>query len=108
MHVTSNATTISGTRLGLRDFTRLAARIRESGLVLYGFGERKTPKPFLASCNKFIYTENLVYHEEVVPQADRAVLSRTDGLCSPASASSSQHDNWTSTPAPTDIPSSAI
>ncbi|KAK8092888.1 NYN domain-containing protein [Apiospora kogelbergensis] len=41
------------------DFTRLAARIRESGLVVYGFGERKTPEPFVASCDKFIYVENL-------------------------------------------------
>ncbi|HVV19231.1 MAG TPA: NYN domain-containing protein [Pseudonocardiaceae bacterium] len=41
------------------DFTRLAARIRESGLTVYGFGERKTPKPFVAACDKFIYTENL-------------------------------------------------
>jgi uncharacterized LabA/DUF88 family protein len=41
------------------DFTRLAARIRESGLIVYGFGERKTPKPFVAACDKFIYTENL-------------------------------------------------
>jgi hypothetical protein len=32
------------------DFTRLAARIRESGLTVYGFGERKTPKPFVAAC----------------------------------------------------------
>jgi uncharacterized LabA/DUF88 family protein len=39
------------------DFTRLAARIRESGLVVYGFGEQKTPKPFVAACDKFIYTE---------------------------------------------------
>jgi uncharacterized LabA/DUF88 family protein len=43
------------------DFTRLAARIRESGLTVYGFGERKTPKPFVAACDKFIYIENLVY-----------------------------------------------
>ncbi|MFB8440427.1 NYN domain-containing protein [Streptomyces niveus] len=41
------------------DFTRLAARIRESGLTVYGFGERKTPKPFVAACDKFIYVENL-------------------------------------------------
>lgn len=41
------------------DFTRLASRIRESGLVAYGFGERKTPKPFVSACDKFIYTENL-------------------------------------------------
>lgn len=41
------------------DFTRLASRLRESGLTVYGFGERKTPKPFVAACDKFIYIENL-------------------------------------------------
>ncbi|MFZ3126436.1 MAG: NYN domain-containing protein [Rhodoferax sp.] len=41
------------------DFTRLATRIREAGLVVYGFGERKTPEPFVAACDKFIYTEIL-------------------------------------------------
>lgn len=41
------------------DFTRLAARIRESGLTVYGFGERKTPAPFVAACDKFIHIENL-------------------------------------------------
>ncbi|HET7301428.1 MAG TPA: NYN domain-containing protein [Oleiagrimonas sp.] len=41
------------------DFTRLAARIRESGLTVYGFGEEKTPAPFVAACDKFIYTEIL-------------------------------------------------
>ena len=41
------------------DFTRLATRIRESGLVVYGFGERKTPKPFVAACDKFIYSDIL-------------------------------------------------
>ena len=42
------------------DFTPLAARIRESGLKVYGFGEKKTPNPFVAACDKFIYTELLV------------------------------------------------
>jgi hypothetical protein len=41
------------------DFTRLAARIREEGLKAYGFGERKTPKPFVAACTMFVYVENL-------------------------------------------------
>jgi len=45
------------------DFTRLAARLRESGLTVYGFGERKTPKPFVAACDKFIYTENLGFDD---------------------------------------------
>jgi len=41
------------------DFTRLASRIRENGLKVYGFGEKKTPKAFMGACDKFIYTENL-------------------------------------------------
>jgi len=41
------------------DFTRLAARIREEGLEVIGFGEQKTPKPFVSACDKFIYTELL-------------------------------------------------
>lgn len=41
------------------DFTRLACRIRESGLIVYGFGEKKTPEPFQKACDKFTYTENL-------------------------------------------------
>lgn len=46
------------------DFTRLATRIREAGLVVYGFGERKTPEPFVAACDKFIYTEILRIKQE--------------------------------------------
>jgi len=41
------------------DFTRLAARLRESGRIVYGFGEKKTPKAFVSVCDKFIYTEIL-------------------------------------------------
>ncbi|MCF7985136.1 MAG: NYN domain-containing protein [Thiohalocapsa sp.] len=41
------------------DFTPLAARIRESGLKVYGFGEQKTPDAFVAACDKFIFTELL-------------------------------------------------
>jgi uncharacterized LabA/DUF88 family protein len=51
------------------DFTRLAARIRESGLTVYGFGERKTPKPFVAACDKFTYIENLAYAESATTPA---------------------------------------
>ncbi|KAH7250989.1 NYN domain-containing protein [Fusarium tricinctum] len=46
------------------DFTRLASRIRESGLMVYGCGERKTPKPFVTACDKFIYVENLIPRTE--------------------------------------------
>jgi uncharacterized LabA/DUF88 family protein len=41
------------------DFTKLASRIREDGLLVYGFGERKTPESFVVACDKFIYTEVL-------------------------------------------------
>lgn len=41
------------------DFTPLASRIRESGLMVYGFGKNKTPQAFINACDKFVYTENL-------------------------------------------------
>src|SRR5210317_1118886 len=46
------------------DFTPLVLRILESGLPVYGFGEKKTPKPFVDACSPFIYTENLVSEKE--------------------------------------------
>ena len=46
------------------DFTPLVLRILESGLPVYGFGEKKTPQPFVDACSPFIYTENLVSVEE--------------------------------------------
>lgn len=49
------------------DFTRLATRLRESGRAVYGFGEQKTPKPFVAACDKFIFTEILRPENSVVP-----------------------------------------
>lgn len=42
------------------DFTRLATRIREDGLVVYGFGEQKAPKAFVSACDRYIYVENLL------------------------------------------------
>ena len=51
------------------DFTRLAQRLREDGLAVYGFGERKTPEAFRNACNRFIYVENLV---EAVPEKGSA------------------------------------
>lgn len=41
------------------DFTRLATRMREAGKLVYGLGERKTPEPFIAACDKFIFFEVL-------------------------------------------------
>jgi len=46
------------------DFTRLASRIREEGIDVYGFGEQKTPESFRQACTRFIYTENLTLPTE--------------------------------------------
>ena len=57
------------------DFTRLAARIRESGLRVYGFGEKKTPRPFVSACDRFIYTE--VFSDTVPGKPEAAKVSRS-------------------------------
>lgn len=49
------------------DFTRLASRIREEGLLVYGFGEKKTPKPFVSACDKFVFTEVLRFEGDTAP-----------------------------------------
>ncbi|MEV6237499.1 NYN domain-containing protein [Lentzea sp. NPDC051838] len=81
------------------DFTRLAARLRESGLTVYGFGERKTPKPFVAACDKFIYIENLTYPEEP-PALDGAAQLKADktlvNLLRNAIDAASDDEGWAS------------
>ena len=90
------------------DFTRLAARLRESGLTVYGFGERKTPKAFVAACDKFIYIENLRREAAAAagsadtapaaaPRASAAQLKRDAGLLSQlrgAVEAASDDDGW--------------
>jgi hypothetical protein len=49
------------------DFTRLAQRLREDGLAVFGFGERKTPEAFRNACTRFIYVENLIDAVEPAP-----------------------------------------
>jgi uncharacterized LabA/DUF88 family protein len=46
------------------DFTRLATRLREAGMKVFGIGEKKTPEPFIVACDKFIYIEILKYQPE--------------------------------------------
>jgi uncharacterized LabA/DUF88 family protein len=46
------------------DFTRLATRLREAGMLVYGIGEKKTPDPFIVACDKFIYIEILKSRSE--------------------------------------------
>jgi uncharacterized LabA/DUF88 family protein len=50
------------------DYTRLATRIRETGVFVMGIGEKKTPKPFVNACDVFVYTENLVVEKKAVQQ----------------------------------------
>ena len=82
------------------DFTRLAARIRESGLIVYGFGERKTPDPFVAACDKFIYTDILVAKpdgEQPLKPRTAAQLKQDAGLVNllrNALEAASDDDGW--------------
>ena len=54
------------------DFTPLASRIRESGLIVYGFGRSNTPEAFRKACDKFIYVENLVSEAEKTAAAEES------------------------------------
>lgn len=74
------------------DFTRLATRIREAGLSVYGFGEEKTPKPFVAACDKFIYTEILRKPSAGSPVAPRQAPLKP--LLNSAIAAVAQEDGW--------------
>lgn len=59
------------------DFTRLATRLREAGMRVIGFGEKKTPQPFISACDKFIYLEILkAPGEKVEKPSARATTAR--------------------------------
>jgi uncharacterized LabA/DUF88 family protein len=58
------------------DFTRLAARLRESGRIVYGFGEKKTPRAFVSVCDKFIYTEILRDNQEEPEDEDSKFIAK--------------------------------
>lgn len=60
------------------DFTPLVLRILESGLPVYGFGEKKTPKPFVDACSPFIYTENLVSADEDKADAPQQPVKKSN------------------------------
>jgi uncharacterized LabA/DUF88 family protein len=67
------------------DFTRLATRLRESGMLVIGIGEKKTPRPFIVACDKFIYIE-ILSEEIAVPKKEAATAS------APAKAPKPQFD----------------
>jgi uncharacterized LabA/DUF88 family protein len=60
------------------DYTRLATRIRESGLLVVGIGEKKTPRAFVSACNVFIYTENLKRKRQTASGNGRRKTSQLD------------------------------
>ena len=64
------------------DFARLAARLREQGVTVYGFGERKTPRPFITACDKFVYFDVLGTPSAEADAPLRAALKpkRTDAV----------------------------
>jgi uncharacterized LabA/DUF88 family protein len=65
------------------DFTRLAARIREQGIDVYGFGEQKTPESFRQACRRFVYTENLLL---AAPASQPDATTKTKALQPPSDA----------------------
>jgi len=79
------------------DFTRLATRIREEGKVVYGFGQRKTPEPFVAACDKFIYTEILLAEPEEAKlgQEPVAELPKLKPILLNALNATAREDGWT-------------
>ena len=66
------------------DFTRLAQRLREEGLTVYGFGEKKTPDAFVQACDKFIYVE--VLRKPPPPKPARAPTPTPSPAAKPAAA----------------------
>ena len=52
------------------DFTRLATRLREAGMKVFGIGQKKTPNPFIVACDKFIYME-------IIPMVDETETGET-------------------------------
>ncbi len=70
------------------DFTRLAIRLREAGMTVFGIGEKKTPEPFRVACDKFIYIENIKQPDDPA-QTEEPVKQTKDKKAKP----SGQQDN---------------
>ncbi|MDB5246186.1 MAG: hypothetical protein JWQ40_580 [Segetibacter sp.] len=69
------------------DFTRLAIRLREAGMKVFGIGQKKTPVPFISACDKFIYIEILKNDKEEnvrpLPKKSRSKKSATSKTAEP-------------------------
>lgn len=76
------------------DFTRLATRLREAGKVVYGLGERKTPEPFIAACDKFIFFEVLKRSTEATPTVRVEDVPDLKDLLMPAIKETLRESGW--------------
>jgi len=76
------------------DFTRLATRLRESGVFVYGFGEAKTPEAFVSACDKFIFTEILrsTTEPQVIP--DSRAVPPLKKIIRPAIEATARESGW--------------
>lgn len=80
------------------DFTRLATRLRESGMTVFGLGRRSTPEPFVAACDRFIYLDLLTPNSQTptpaVAESPRPRRPELEGVLSSAITSTSKEDGW--------------
>jgi uncharacterized LabA/DUF88 family protein len=76
------------------DFTRLATRIREAGLTVYGFGEEKTPEPFRAACNKFVFVEILQQPPTSQPAKPTMQVPKLEPMLKTAVEAAMRDDGW--------------
>lgn len=59
------------------DFTRLATRLREAGMKVFGIGQKKTPNPFMVACDKFIYMEIIPVFDAVETDTTKTKTTKT-------------------------------
>ncbi|MDL2214655.1 NYN domain-containing protein [Dysgonomonas sp. OttesenSCG-928-M03] len=77
------------------DFTRLAVRLRESGMLVIGIGEKKTPSPFIVACDKFIYIEIIANPDSDTTLQNNVSSSKTTTSDNISSVSFESIDNDT-------------
>ena len=82
------------------DFTRLATRLREAGMKVYGMGEKKTPKPFIVACDKFVYIEVI---RAAAKQAAEAAKKKEEAQAKKTAKKESKKCQTSSSPAPEEI-----
>lgn len=82
------------------DFTRLATRLREAGMKVYGMGEKKTPKPFIVACDKFVYIEVI---RAAAKQAAEAAKKKEEAQAKKTAKKENKKCQTSSSPAPEEI-----